>query len=206
MKTQDFEAIGRTLLPNLPGFAVKGCLLFARPVRHLLRGACFDDSSFDTNLFFVHAFVQPLYVPFDTVALNLGWRLGGAAHRWDAKDPELIDKLRDGMRGAVMPFLLQVSTPLDLVETARRLNWLGDVRVRESVAYSLARAGNAGEAMEALEDLVKGIDPTSEWQRQMADQAEGLRNLLDKDPAGAQSQLDEWENQTIHHLRLEKYR
>lgn len=51
MKTKDFAALGRRLLPALPGFRVEGDMIFMHPIAHILRGICFDGSSFDAKLF-----------------------------------------------------------------------------------------------------------------------------------------------------------
>jgi hypothetical protein len=86
LKSATCERLVRNyILPSLSSFHVKGKLLFAEPVRHLLRGYYFEDSAFDATRFAVCVFVQPLYVPSSVLVFNFGSRLGsivGKAEIW----------------------------------------------------------------------------------------------------------------------------
>ena len=77
----------RYLLPHLAGVGIQRNLLYCEGIRCLLRGCVVESSSFDSNRFTVEAFVQPLYVPQESVVLTFGKRLGGGSGRRWSFDP-----------------------------------------------------------------------------------------------------------------------
>lgn len=72
MRKTEFNSLIKALTKELPGFAVKGSLMFIPPCRHLLRGIYFETSAADKRSFYVTVFVLPLFVPTDHIYLNLG--------------------------------------------------------------------------------------------------------------------------------------
>ena len=71
MTTKEFIALEKSLLPDLPDFAVKGPLMFIPPAERLLRGISFEGSSFDKTSFYVTVFVMPLCIPTKHLYFNL---------------------------------------------------------------------------------------------------------------------------------------
>ena len=59
MKTREFVNLEKRLLQDLPGFAIKGSLMFISPVGHTLRGFCFDTSGFDKRAFYLWSLFMP---------------------------------------------------------------------------------------------------------------------------------------------------
>ena len=204
MKKKEFETIGKQLLPILPGFVVKGDLLFMRPIGHILRAICFD-RSIDPRSFYVEVFVQPFFVPMEYVVFNFGYRLGGNCHSWNADNPNLIAELRAGLKRDALPFLSQITSVSDFVKMAKS-HPSGNPHTPEAIAFALARAGRNKEAIEVLDQLLGQVKLEVLWQREMADRAKSLKSQLLTDPAAAQRQLDAWEAETVKNLGLEEFR
>ena len=76
----------------------------------------------------------------------------------------------------------------------------------EALAYMLARDGDTGAAIPALDYLLTLLDPTVAWQREMASRVEMLRAKLLADPNEAAEKLATWESESIHNLGLEEFR
>jgi hypothetical protein len=113
MKNKDFARLGKQLLPDLPGFAVKGPYTFIAPVGHSLRGLCFESHSYEANLFYVWVFFLPVFIPRKYVSLNFGRRLQGpnGDDRWNADAPTLIADLRAAVERQALPFLSAIRSP-----------------------------------------------------------------------------------------------
>lgn len=204
MKKKQFEAIGKQLLTVFPGFHAKGKFISATPIDHTLRAICFDES-IKAKRFYVQVFFQPLFVPKAVIAFNLGWRLGGGSHTWDADAPTLIDELGDSLRRDALPFLSRVRSPLDVAKVGESLRRSGDVRVREAIAYAYARAGERKKAILALDKFVKSVDVLFPWQQEMVDDARALRSVVESDPDEARKQLQEREVGTAKRIGLEGF-
>lgn len=117
--------IKKHILPSLPGYAVKGRLLYATPVRYILRGYWFEGSGFDANRFNVEAFAQPLYPPRSHLVLSFGKRLGnlscGPEIWWD-----LSDRSEQEIMAEVLERIQQEAEPLlrGIVDPRSFLYWL----------------------------------------------------------------------------------
>ncbi len=101
----------------------------------------------------------------------------------------------------------QLESPADLAHKGGAVTHAPDnIRVMEAVAYSSILAGEYHDALETLDRLPKIVaqmDPKlSAWPREIAERAEQVRDALVRDPQGAIALLDEWEAQTLRHLRL----
>ena len=69
MNNKEFASLGNDLLQELPGFVVKSPMVFAAPIKHVLRGLYFEGSDFDRDSFYIWGFFLPMYVPTTTSAL-----------------------------------------------------------------------------------------------------------------------------------------
>ncbi len=221
MRKKEFEAVGKRLLPDLPGFAVKGCLLLLRPLGHTLRGICFN-GSIDPRSFYVEVFIQPLFVPSRHISLNIGWRLRcafGRSDSWGADDPHLVEELRMGLKREALPFLSRIQTPRDVADAASVVHPIkgpvvqqvitytsADPIVQQAIAFALARADEIEKGREALAPLIRTLHDEIPWRREMAERALSLQGMLLNDPAAARRQLDAWETQTVKNLGLEQFR
>jgi hypothetical protein len=207
MTKKDFEIILKALQPELHGFAVKDRLLFIQPVLHTLR-AIFFDRSIDARGFYVQIFVQPLFIPAKHIGFNVGWRLGGGSHLWNANAPSLVTDLSAELKREALPFLSRIKSPRDVAEAAIALHKSNDPYVQQVVAYSLARSGDIGKATTELDRLISmlNVNEPYPWQRELIERAEALKRKLLANPANALCELETWEVETAKNLGLEKYR
>ena len=208
MRYRDFEALGKGLLPYLPGFVAKGPLTFASPIGVTLRGLCFEGSSFDASSFYIWVFFMPLCVPSDTLNFNQGKRLRrGGGDRWSADAPDIKVALAKAVQEQAVPFFNLLDTPTKVANVLR-----GDVaesptlHTRQAYAYVLARIGDTAAALEVLDQLQESVDPSVPWQFKMKERAALLREKILEGPEATSAQLAMWETETIKNLRLEKYR
>jgi len=206
MKTTEIATFGKRLLADLPGFAAKGQMLFMRPIGHTLRGIFFD-RSVNPRGFYVQIFIQPLFVPAEHVAFNVGWRLGGSSHIWNADAPGLISELDAALKREALPFLSGVQSPQDVARAAASLQKSGDPYVQQAIAYAFARDGDAQQAATALTQLVRTLDLKEQypWQREMQRRAEVLKAELQDNPLVARQRLESWEVETTKRLGLERF-
>ncbi len=203
MTAKEFSVIGKELLSYLPGFALKGRLVFIKPIVHTLRAIYFDASGFDRKFFYVNVFLQPLAIRVDHFIFSAGWRLGKL---WTADAPDLIPQLRKIIHAEALPFLARAESPQGAAAAAIALQKSEDPGVQQVIAYSFARAGEITKASNALDRFVRLLNVTFEGQRKMADEAMQLRAQLLSRPDEAQRQLDMWEMETVRNLRLEEFR
>ena len=202
MKKAALSALLKQIQPELPGFKIKGQILFIDPINHTLRGVWLDHSM-DPRSFYVELFVQPLFIPAEEIHFGFGWRIGGVS--WNADTPNLVRELGIAIKTEAVPFLTKINTPMDVAEAAIALRKPGDPNIQRAIAYSFARAGETRKAIAALDDFLRGMPAkiTMDWLLEDARRAEILRDELKTNPAAAQRRLLAWESQTKKNLRLE---
>lgn len=114
MKGRVWERLAKThILPDLPGFAVKGGLIFRAPIGFLLQGIGLS-GSLDPNGGYLHDFVQPLFEPAEHVYLSNGSRLRHSGGQYwpilpDDPAPGVL-AMRDVILAEAVPFLDRVGT------------------------------------------------------------------------------------------------
>ncbi len=204
MKNSEIAAIQRGLLPDLPGFAQKGQMLFVSPVGHTLRGIFFDRAT-NPRGFYVQILIQPLCVPEEHIIFNLGWRLRhGRTDLWNADDPQLIPELSLALSREALPFLSSIESPRDTATAAVSLRKSGDPIVQQAIAYAFARAGDVPEAVKALGRLREQLEETQQYRASHEDlrRAEALELELVSDPSEARRRLESWEAETAKKLAV----
>jgi hypothetical protein len=212
MKTKEFTAIGRKLLPYLPGFVVNGKMMFIPPVDDFLRGIYFENSS-GTNDFYLRVFFLPLFVPQDCVSFTHGPDRLRRNNRalWHADDPNLLENLRETIRDEAIPFLNSIST-LDGVLNNLKAGVDSDrprvnSHILEALAYTLIKSGDYSSALTALAELKQRLDKsTTPWVVEQKARAQLIEEKLLQNPETALEQLETWKTETIHKLGLEKFR
>jgi hypothetical protein len=203
MKIAQVRSLSKDLLPRMPGYTHKGLMLFASPLRHVLRGFYFEDSGFDPSTFYVWAFFWPLYVPTTHVSFSFGKRLGGGSgKRWNLNDAQLREELLDHIQRVGLPFLQEVGQPRQVAIAIQQLGGEADPYRLESIAYSLAMADDYAGAQQGLDRLMKTLDVKIAWQAEMMQRAKHLGDKLKADPQGARQLLAEWEQTTVTNLGL----
>lgn len=205
MKKKEFEFLCKKLLPHLPGFACKGCLLYAEPIGHFLRGFCCDGSGFDPDKFAVTVFFLPLYVPTKHIHFNMGHRLKderGCDKWWNLHDAQVPEELLGSIQRQGLPFLMEVGEPRNVATAIRQLGGNADPYRLEAIAFSLAMADEYVEAQAALDLLVKTLDTNIRWQGEMFERARELEQKLQSSAEIVKLLLAEWERGTIKNLGL----
>ena len=209
MKTTDFVAIEKRLLPKLPNFTIKGALLFMIPLGHTLRGFHFDGSSFDKESFYVNAFFMPLYVPSRHVHLTFGRRLRtGGGDRWSKENVGFEAALEAAVQKEV-PFFAGLKTALDVANALQPPG--NNLHCHEAFAYALAQAGETRAALDAIDTMLRLIDSLKRvnsnltWELEIAARAQLIKTKLTASPDKAIIQFAEWEAETIHNLGLETF-
>jgi hypothetical protein len=207
MKSKEFASLARKLLPQCPRMIVHGTMLVMPPIEPVLRGLCFEGSSFDAKSFYVWAFWMPLYVPADTVSFNLGKRIreecGG--DRWSAADDRVIEKLSSAIRSDALPFLCELETAKDVVVAAgRAAAGSRDPYAHQALAYSLAKAGDVAAAVDSIDVLLGLLSPLVPWQAELRTRAQSLKETLIAKKEDAAAMLDGWTAESIRRLGLEQ--
>lgn len=203
MKSKDFSALGKKLLPYLPNYRVKGALIFAEPIDHILRGISFDSSSHSATSFYIHVFFQPLCVPVQFMHWTLGERLRDMNNidGWYSDRPNLVSDIGEALVAKALPFLDRVETLEGAAEAAEEMG-TGNSHVQEAAAYCRALAGDTQTALSALENIPDGLNLSVAWQAEQASRIEQFRTLLRNDPAAAKKQLLVWEAETAQKIGL----
>lgn len=204
MKAKDFAELEKRLLPNFPGFTIKGKLLFVSPVERTLRGFHFEPSAFSQKDFYVNMFFLPLCVPVKRAHFTFGHRIG-SEKRWSRDEAGLEANLASEMQKET-PFLASLRTPKEVARALEPLSKRLNPHCHEAFAYSLIQAGEIKAAEQALDNLLKLIDTTVPWQKEIASRAQLVRDKLRRNVEEAQKQLDVWENETVSSLGLEAFR
>ena len=216
--TQLSKLARRYFLAEFPGYVYGARLLYAQPVRDLIRGFYLEPTSADPAAMYVWCFVQPLYIPADHIIFTFGFRIHeldkpGRA-RWiiaSQNESEKIGELVRQMKSQGLPYLAQLATPADIAEK------LLDVRpnvdplfAAEAIAFSYAAAGQHEAAVSALRQLEKMLKETmvqpNESITKLLERSTELLNCLEQGPTETRSLLDRWIAATKLALRVESCR
>ena len=201
MKHRELVPIFKQVVETLPSLGFHKSLLFVKPLGGVLRGIDFNPSAFDRHSFQVSAFLMPFCFPTTYYHMTFGKHVYGAS--WSMHMPDLAPRLIAAISEQAMPFLDTAPTLRDLVLALQPFK---GCHARKSQAYALARIGENREAIAMIEAYLPGLDLTSHWQKEVADQSCALRHLLLYEPALAATKLEEWEAETIHNLGLAPFR
>jgi hypothetical protein len=155
MNTKSLErAIRSHLQPALTGFQTHRKLLYRIPPSPLVRGFHFAVSRHPPKAFAVWVFVQPCYIPSETLWFNLGKRLGtipGGPERWweietPEKVPEVMKDVLVSIREEGLPYLNERHTLEDIIRVYQSQAEDPNVVAMEAVAGALALLGMHEEA------------------------------------------------------------
>lgn len=200
MKTHQIKSLYQSLRSDLPGFEIKGRLLFQSPYAEILKGFCVDDSSHSPTHFYVWAFVLPLYVPTTTLYFNFGQRLGdGAGRRWNCEEVGLIPALSAEMQSAKANFLDHITTPQTLADYLRQFCNTPTPNHLEALAYSYLLAGDHAAADVTFNRLREALDLGIEWHRNIWERAKTIQAA---DAGAARELLYQWRDDTVQKLGI----
>lgn len=213
----EFQKIAiKHLLPSLDGFGVKGRLLFAEPLEYFIRGFHCEPSAFSRQEFCIELFVQPLFVPEDSIVFSLGGRLGsirGSQERWwtysEAKEASIMRDVLHLMKREGPEVLDKFKTLQDFVQNAidRRTNPHSPYPP-EMVAYGAVLLGDtklAHNMFDRLEGLLHPEQEYCEYHAEIRDRARSVREAFACDPREAVAILHRWREQTAANLKLTKF-
>jgi hypothetical protein len=206
MKTKEFVEMEKRLLPNLPGFTIKGPMLFISPVGNLLRGFYFESSAFAQKSFYINVFFLPLYVPTKNIHFTFGHRVG-RERRWTADQPGIETSLTSEIQKE-LSFLTGLKTIADVVAALRAFttpNEAGYVNPHcyEALAYSLIKVGETKNALGVINLLVKRANPAVAWEAEIAQRVQLIGSKLLEKPDEVQARLSAWETDTARNLGIE---
>jgi len=203
MKNSDFVRIGKQLLPRMPGYDVKGPMIFRRPIDHVLQGLCFEGSSFDNKSFYVWAFILPLFIPVKYLNFNFGRRLRhGGGDRWSVDLPNLLEILEAGVKTEASVILEDITSLDAFVSKLELLCNKENLHFLQAIGYSLALDGQTSSAIHILGKLEGELESTIPWQKEMKDRSKHLKDLLVNDPPKAELQLNQWEYDSMVNLKI----
>lgn len=202
---KEFVALENKLLPYLPGFSIRGTLMFLPPVKETVRGFSFEGSGFNKTSFYVNVFVLPLCVPTEHLYFNFGNRVrhDRGADGWSIDKPHLVEELGEALKRQARDFLGPIESLHDFVKVAKSFS-LANPHTRQAIAYALIRVGEFRKGRVALTELLRQMGPKTDWEREIAERAEALGRRLDVDPREGQQQLEQWEAQTAKTLGFDR--
>ena len=204
MKNSQFASLARKIdmVGLLPGFIVKGALVYAVPVGDILRGICFSRSG-DKNGFYVHYFFQPMFIPVEYVILSFGQRLRtqSGSEWWSIDDIRLEEEFRHAILMVAKPFLSEIDDLEGVVGLLRKIT-PNLVNTREYRAATLARLGRLLEARDEWTELLALLDHKNRWEADVAQRVSVLQGAFARSMAEGQAQLDAWAAETRTNLKL----
>ncbi len=169
----------------------------------LLKGYCFNGSSFSRTQFEIVVFVLPLYVPSDFVGLSFGYFLRSPQKRqwWEydeMKLEELGKHLAIVINEADKKFLSKINTAADFYHFYKRNN-TNSTRFYEAVAYSATYAKIDGYK-KLLDNFISFLEKSEDFKFDWAKEIYKNTKLLLED--GGEEYLKKWEVVTRGNLGL----
>ncbi len=202
MTKKQFERLGRHVATESGEFVPAGSIVYQRPLKHFLRGLCFEGSGFNKDRFFVWVFAMPLYVPIDHIAFTMGDRLRcGHSEGWDNQSNSILIELRGAFDQQAKPWLAEHSDLKRCVSVLSR-NAAGNPNHAIAAAFGKLLLGQTSDSLRSIAELLRRIDLTVEWQRTIAERATYIEKLAREDELKAREQLRTWELETLQSLNL----
>lgn len=216
MKGREFERLVKPHLEEwLPGYSIRGALIFKTPIQGLLRCCIWQTSGFSADRGDLVVFVQPLYIPDGSLALTDGNRFNPPTKTWiaDANNPaqflaDLPAALASG-KADMHEGLPDLPAYIRFLEAKRaRPRAHLNSHLAERLAYTLVIVGRYDEAIPLLQDVVDQTaedPPKPAWPHVVAARCALMRDLIRQDPALALEQLRQYRRETLAALDLEKW-
>lgn len=217
MKSQLVRKISnKYILPHLPEFKIQGHLLYHRDIQYLLRGFYFESSAFSSTSFTIEVFVQPLYIPDDTIILTFGNRLGNIAKQrdiwWDyheSREDEISSEVLSLMMNSGIPYLEERRTLEKFTNHYKNLNPNANKHMIEAICYALILINDYQKAKKQLVSLERVLAqdilkyPGISWIKDIQIRVQLILGYLkNRDYEGAKQQLNEWRDSTLLNLGL----
>ncbi len=202
MKPAEKRRMMQTVRKAVPGLVLHRSYLIATPRGRMLRGLCFEGSSWSPGSY-VWWFVQPLYTPLEAVDLSFGARLGSGTYTWT---PHEVDRLIELVKSEAVPVLKTIVSPQAFVEWPYIHQYATSAR-SEALAYSLVACGEFARGAEMLRVVAKDFESdinsdSPEWYHETHMRLVTLAALAETDPPAATALLAEWEAYTVAALKV----
>jgi hypothetical protein len=186
---------------SLDNFVTRGRVAWMRPVGEIARGVAIDESSFDPAGFYAWAFFMPLFVPSSHVSFNLGFRLKrrDGSQRWNANDSTCTTELAAAIATQAVPELQSVNDAVSVMSFMHRHGFVD----RHTTLLCYSKLGDIAAAEQALQELLRGLDMSVKWQRELAESMSDVLHKLRHSQAETDRQLQQWSNATAKSLGVE---
>ena len=214
MKTKALHRLLKFVVPEMPNYVPKGNILFVSPIEHVLQGIAFQSSSFSPSIFDIDVFVQPLYIPSETLTFYFVKRIPGIWEWAEGEEPNLAQRIILELRK--QPSLHdELRTPSDIAEKCVGLSSAENPHILEAVAYSLALIGRQREALVTLESVAKrvsgipkqwGLNPSVTWPAEMLERIRRVTAALEVSVDNVRKLLLRWESGSVEALGLSRFR
>ncbi|MEP6756917.1 MAG: hypothetical protein ABJA67_15540 [Chthonomonadales bacterium] len=192
--------------PHFSGYKLSGCLYHREPIEYVLNGYCFG-SGRGADILNLDRIVQPMYIPFDSIALSLSKRVMYTCVSKENEEqlmPGIVDKMK-----SLEPFFYELTTPGYLTYLTKYTEYEDNSDYDcQRRAYSRILNGEYALAKTQLKSLVDELeqrvrDNTARiWHGDMIERAQELIRFLDINPQLAVDKLNEYTAYTKNCLRL----
>lgn len=217
MKTQLVKRLwNKYFLPDLPGFNIKGHLVYHQNLYDILRGFYFESSAFSGNTFTIEVFVQPLYVPNESVIFTFGDRLGFITKQKDiwwnfdeSREYEISQEILSMMIGSGLPFLEERESVKKFLQCYQNIDVNANKHRVEAIGYSYIMNNEYAKATNLLSSLNDILSqdiqkhPEITWMKNLQCRVQMILGYLQhQEYASAEQQLNEWKSYTLSNLNL----
>lgn len=219
MKSQLVRKISnKYILPYIPEFKIKGHLLYHKDIQYLLSGFYFESSAFSSTSFTIEVFVQPLYIPDDTIVLTFGNRLGNIAKQreiwWEyneSSEEDISNEVLSLMMNSGIPYLEERRTLEKFSNHYKNLDPNANKHMVEAICYALVLINDYQQAEKRLLSLERVLAqdilkyPGISWIKDIQFRVQLILGYLkNREYEGAKQQLSEWRELTLLNLGLEQ--
>lgn len=214
MNTKSLESLIRNhLRPALKGFQTHRKLLYRVPPSPLVRGFYLTVSRHPPEAFAVWVFIQPCYIPSETLWFNMGKRLGtisgGAEKWWEIETPghagEIMRDVLSLIEKEGLPYLNERDSLQDVVRVYGPLAREPNATLMETVSGALVLLGDDKRATRLIDKLVATCDKHMSKSPFLADtqvRAKELNEALLRNPTEARQLLHDRISMTLTNLGL----
>lgn len=161
-------------------FKLKGNILYKFPLNDLVVGFCFEKSASVKGGIYVWSFVQPLYLPNDSIILTFGRRLENKL--WELKDANnfevTMNKLLLSIKNEIENFVVKVDSAEKFYNYYS--NKCENLRMTQGVVYSAVYLKNS-ESELLLNNYIKILKEQNlmiKWINSLLIEAEYLKSIF----------------------------
>lgn len=198
------------LSDSFSAYQLKGHLLYQISEGLLLKGFSFDSSGFDKNALYLQGFVQPLYIPDESVSYFCGDRIFSGS-----LSPENELEFCMNMKRQMLLFEKDLLIPMIGVSSFLRKCGYGLGKQyfhHEALVYGYILNNNPTKAKIALLGAITSVsfsakmEPELIWYKETLDRLKLVQKLLSQNPSLAIEQILTYRDYTLSQLKLDPLR